>query len=106
MNRDIPYHRRMTRVNEVISEVSQQQALLCLTALHGGVWRARILDVSTVLKPPAEVSDEDDRLERREGVSGNRATYFGMYRRHSSGMSIQTLIQGDQKVSVHPMNVL
>jgi len=55
------------------------QVLLCLTLLHGGVWRARILDVSTVLKPPAEDSGEDDRLERREGVSGNRATCFGLH---------------------------
>jgi hypothetical protein len=58
------------------------QVLQCLTSLHGGVWRARILDVSTVLKAPEEVSGEDDRFERSEGVNGNRATCFGMYLGH------------------------
>jgi len=55
------------------------QVLLCLTSLHGGLWRARILDVNTVLKPPAEVSGEDDRLGRRESVNEDRATCFGLY---------------------------
>jgi len=50
-----------------------------MQVLHRGAWKARILDVSTVLKPPAEVSGEDDSLECREGISENRAKCFGLY---------------------------
>jgi hypothetical protein len=65
--------------------------LQSLTSLHGGVRRARILDVSTVLKPPAEVSGEDDGFERNEGANWSRAACFGLYWGHLQGMSIQKL---------------
>ena len=51
------------------------------------------MEVSTVLKPPAEVSGEDDRFERSEGVSGNRATCFGMYLGHFQASQYRNFIQ-------------
>ena len=47
------------------------------------------MDVSTVLKPPAE----DDRFKRSEGVNGNRDTCFGMYLGHPQACQYRNFIQ-------------